>query len=580
MPPTKRTITLAAIAAVAASAPAIAGREIPSTVNQQESARRSRSGGRRHVRAIKARWLLGVCAFASIAVWAAPAQAITYTQTTLPLNGLSTAAFGVAVDGSADVFVGDTDHGRVVELPAGASQTTMLIAGLGAPEGVAVDGTGDVFFADSNTGQVVELTPSGAETTLITGLGFPEGVAVDGAGDLFVADTANNEVVELLAGSPPGAPPKVLLSGLSLPAGVAVDGTGDVFVADSANNRVVEVSARTSQIATLPFTGLYRPLGVAVDGTGDVFVADTNHSRVMELPAGGSPIALPFTGLLTPLRVAVDRLGDVFVTDFFARVVELSPSVASGSLAFSPAAGPAGSTIGASSVTPCPMGGQLGSSTASVSLTEPPGKVIAAATAPLDSAGNWVAALTVPAFAGGNGPYFVGAECLAARGLVTQSYAAGTFTVGPAGAGPQGPPGPQGQPGTDGTNGTNGTNGAPGPQGTQGATGPQGPAGAPAPKLSGSKSTCTTTVATGGALTTTCAYTFTYALPGQAKDGAVIATARIHGHTQVLARGRIHQHWLTLAFKHARRGPYRVTLLELHPHRAPALIATTTLVIT
>jgi hypothetical protein len=102
----------------------------------------------------------------------------------------------------------------------------------------------------------------------------------------------------------------------------------------------------------------------------------------------------------------------------------------------------------------------------------------------------------------------------------------------------------------------------------------------PAPKLIGSKSTCTTTVGTGGTLTPTCLYTFTYALPGPAKDGAVIATAKTHGHTRVIARGRIRNHRLTLTFKHPRREHYRVTLLELHQHQAPAVIATTTLVIT
>jgi hypothetical protein len=48
----------------------------------------------------------------------------------------------------------------------------------------------------------------------------------------------------------------------------------------------------------------------------------------------------------------------------------------------------------------------------------------------------------------------------------------------------------------------------------------------------------------------------------------------------VIARGRIRHHRLSPTIKHARRGRYRVTLLELHQHQAPAVIATTTLVIT
>ena len=69
-------------------------------------------------------------------------------------------------------------------------------------------------------------------------------------------------------------------------------------------------------------------------------------------------------------------------------------------------------------------------------------------------------------------------------------------------------------------------------------------------------------------------------MPGQAKDGAVIATARIHGRSQVIARGRVRHHRLSLTFKHARRGRYRATLLELRGHRPPALIGSTTLVVT
>ena len=56
---------------------------------------------------------------------------------------------------------------------------------------MAVDGSGDVFVADTNNNQIVELTPGadGTQTTLpITGLSFPNGVAVDGSGDVFVVN--------------------------------------------------------------------------------------------------------------------------------------------------------------------------------------------------------------------------------------------------------------------------------------------------------------------------------------------------------------------------------------------------------
>jgi hypothetical protein len=91
--------------------------------------------------------------------------------------------------------------------------------------------------------------------------------------------------------------------------------------------------------------------------TGDVFVADTHNNRVVELPAGGSQQTLPFSGLDAPYGVAVDLAGDVFVADTFnRRVVQLSPSLTTGSFVLSPGSGPAGSSIGLASVTPCKLG--------------------------------------------------------------------------------------------------------------------------------------------------------------------------------------------------------------------------------
>jgi hypothetical protein len=88
VPPIKRVIALAPIAAAAAPAPAIAASEVSSTVNRQEGARRPRFGRRRYVRGLKPRWLLGakrrstvgltaVCALVCCALAPPPALADT-----------------------------------------------------------------------------------------------------------------------------------------------------------------------------------------------------------------------------------------------------------------------------------------------------------------------------------------------------------------------------------------------------------------------------------------------------------------------------------------------------------------------
>jgi len=506
-------------------------------------------------------------------LWAASAQAITYTQTTLPFIGMSNPQ-GVAVGPSGEVLVADTASGLVFELPGAGPQLILSFNGHTFTPGVAVDASGDVFVADSADNQILERRVDGLQTALpITGLVSPQDIAVDELGDVFVADSGNNRVVQLRAD---GSQATLPFTGLKFPAGIAADASGDVFVADTDNNRVVELPAGGSP-TVLPFTRLAVPWDVAVDLSGDVFVTDLGHDRVLERPAGGSQIALPVTGVTDPLDLAVDASGDVFLADTDnSRVVEVSPSVPSGSLAFSPSVASAGSTIGVTSAGACPVGGTFGSSTARVTLTSSAGAVLGVVTVPLDGSGNWAATLTVPAGTP-SGPAFLGARCLMAGGLVTQNFASGAFIVGAASGGTQGPPGPQGPPGANGTNGANGTAG---PQGPQGATGPQGPAGAPAPKLIGSTSTCTTKPGTGVSAITTCTYTFTYALPGQAKDGTIIATARIHGRTRVIARGRVHHRRLTLTLRHMSRGSYRITLLELRGQWARQILGSTSLVIT
>ncbi len=113
---------------------------------------------KRGVPGIKSVWLPGLCSLAAVGLWAAPAQAITFTQRTVPFSGL--------VD----------------------------------PVGVAVDSAGDVFAGDLNTRQVLKLQPDGSQRTLpFNGLFDPEALAVDSAGNVFVADGFNKRVVEMLA---------------------------------------------------------------------------------------------------------------------------------------------------------------------------------------------------------------------------------------------------------------------------------------------------------------------------------------------------------------------------------------------
>jgi hypothetical protein len=299
----------------------------------------------------------------------AAAGAATFgPQTTLPFSGLSN-PYGVAVDGSGDVFVADTRNNRVEELSPGAdgkladgTQTTLPFNGLNSPVGIAVDRSGDVFVADLNRIRVVELSPGadgkladGTQTTLpFTGLTYPQGVAVDASGDVFVVDTNTDRVLELSPGADGklsgGTQTTLPFTGLYFPQAVAVDRSGDVIV--TTNSGMVELSpGADGKLADGTQTTLPHPTGwaygLAVDPSGDLFVTEGSPNLVEELSPGpdgklsdGTGTNLPFTGLNLPQGAAADAFGDLFVADTFNdQIVEL-PAVLS-----TPSLSPAGQHV-------------------------------------------------------------------------------------------------------------------------------------------------------------------------------------------------------------------------------------------
>jgi sugar lactone lactonase YvrE len=271
---------------------------------------------------------------------------------------------GVAVDGSENVYVGDSGNNTIrIVTPTGVAST--LVGGLSNPIGVAVDGSGNVYEADYMSCTIRMITPVGVVSILAgtagkcgsdnTGLlWMPTGVAVDGAGNVYVADSHNNTIDKItpafgtgissiLAGTPGqngNADGTGAAARFNEPQGVAVDTSGNVYVADCNNNSIRVITpegvvstlagwARGSADGDGKFASFNTPLGVAVDGSGNVYVADTGNSTIrMITPTGvvstlagvagiigssdGTGAAARFNG---PQGVAVDRSGNVYVAD-------------------------------------------------------------------------------------------------------------------------------------------------------------------------------------------------------------------------------------------------------------------------
>ena len=223
---------------------------------------------------------------------------------------------GVAVDGSGNIYVADTNNERVQVFDSSGNYSASLPGPFHAPRGIAVDGSGNIYVTDIINDTVRVFDSDMVRQPGITGtLDSPDAVAVDGAGNVYVLDTTQAVVqifdserapVANLTG-PPGSP-------FMLPAGVAVDGSGNIYVADTNNDRVLAFGPDRNYIADLPgpFAG---PRGVAADGSGNVYVADTGNNRTKIFDSARNYVADlpgPFNG---PAGVAVDGAGRVYVSE-------------------------------------------------------------------------------------------------------------------------------------------------------------------------------------------------------------------------------------------------------------------------
>lgn len=248
---------------------------------------------------------------------------------------------GVAVDNAGTVYVADgggtirriSPQGLVSTLAGMAGQSgsadgTGAGARFDSPHGVAVDGSRNVYVVDTNNSTIRKITPTGEVTTLAgmagqsgsaDGLGgearfnLPQGVAVDSAGNVYVADTYNYTIrkitpegkVTTLAGQAGQMGSTDTLEGnparFNLPSGVAVDASGTVYVADTMNSTIRRITAAGATRTLAGTAGqwgyadgmgdtvrFHYAMGLVVGSTGDIYVADTFNKIIRKItPTGG-----------------------------------------------------------------------------------------------------------------------------------------------------------------------------------------------------------------------------------------------------------------------------------------------------
>ncbi len=293
---------------------------------------------------------------------------------------------GVAVDGAGNLYIGDPAEetvrkitpAKVVTTIAGTAQTNGSANGVGTAatfngvSGIAVDGSGNLFVADTNNHTIRKIGPDGTVTTYAGTAGSagstdgtgaaarfntPSDVAVDGAGNLYVSDTGNNTVRRIapggvvttwagtagVAGSADGTGAAASFFG---PRGIAVNAAGTVYVVDAYNYTIRAISPARAVTTFAGRAGAYGsadgvgtaarfgssgfgPYGVEVDAAGNVYVSDAGNGLIRLITPGGTVTTLAgypgyigssdgtgaYASFSIPLGLAVDGSGNVFVAD-------------------------------------------------------------------------------------------------------------------------------------------------------------------------------------------------------------------------------------------------------------------------
>ena len=188
----------------------------------------------------------------------------------------------------------------------------------GPPNGVAIDGSGNVFVTDTEGNRILKCTSSGAFIAGWNGGQDPVDLAVDGSGNVYVAESGGRQVRKTTSsgvllstfggsGSSPGQFQRV--------AGVAVDASGRVYGADNVRVRVIRFLANGT--FDMEFTPPSPPTDVAVGPDGNIYVVSFDGQQAYKYSPGGvflqsfgSPL-----GLDGAYRIVIDSSGLIFITE-------------------------------------------------------------------------------------------------------------------------------------------------------------------------------------------------------------------------------------------------------------------------
>ena len=257
------------------------------------------------------------------------------------LNG----AYGVALDSSGNVYIGDTKNNRIRMIDAITGNISTIAGGgsslgdggaatsaqLDRPSGLALDSSGNIYIVDTWNYRIRKIDAITGYISTIAGTGIrgysgdngaatsaqlnsPYGVDLDSYGNVYIADTNNYRIrkidastgnISTIAGTGnygySGDGGAATSAQLTNTFGVTLDSYGNVYIADKAAHCIRKIDAITGIISTIAGTGgigsfgysgdggaatsaqLRNPFGVALDSSGNVYIADSGNQRIRKV---------------------------------------------------------------------------------------------------------------------------------------------------------------------------------------------------------------------------------------------------------------------------------------------------------